>query len=45
MDVDGKENANNLDFKFSAMPTYDGVQLTPLMKTKRLCQNILQEIK
>ena len=34
MDVDGKEDANNLDFKFSAMPTYNGVQLSPLMKTK-----------
>lgn len=34
MDVEGKEYANNLDFKFSAMPTYNGVQLTPLMKTK-----------
>jgi arabinogalactan oligomer/maltooligosaccharide transport system substrate-binding protein len=33
-DVDGKENANNLDFKFSAMPTYKGKQLTPLYKTK-----------
>ncbi|MBU1145389.1 MAG: ABC transporter substrate-binding protein [Firmicutes bacterium] len=33
-DVDGKETANEYDFKFSAMPTYDGVQLTPLMKTK-----------
>ena len=34
MDVDGKEDANNLDFKFSAMPTYKGVRLAPLVKTK-----------
>lgn len=34
MDVDGKETENNLDFKFSAMPTYDGQVLSPLMKTK-----------
>jgi len=39
MDVDGKETANSLDFKFSAMPTYDGVQLTPLMKTKGFVVN------
>jgi arabinogalactan oligomer / maltooligosaccharide transport system substrate-binding protein len=38
-DVDGKENANNIDVKFSAMPTYKGVQLTPLMKTKGFVVN------
>jgi len=39
MDVDGKEAANSLDFKFSVMPTYDGVQLSPLMKTKGFVVN------
>lgn len=39
MDVDGKETANSLDFKFSVMPTYDGEQLSPLMKTKGFVVN------
>lgn len=39
MDVDGKEDANNLDFKFAAMPTYGGKQLSPLMKTKGFAIN------
>ncbi len=39
MDVDGKEEANSLDFKFSVMPTYDDVQLSPLMKTKGFVLN------
>jgi arabinogalactan oligomer/maltooligosaccharide transport system substrate-binding protein len=39
MDVDGKEVANSLDFKFSVMPTYDDVQLAPLMKTKGFVVN------
>lgn len=43
MDVDGKEDANQLDFKFSAMPTYKGVQLTPLMKTKGFVVNAYTE--
>jgi arabinogalactan oligomer/maltooligosaccharide transport system substrate-binding protein len=34
MNIEGKENSNNLDFKFSAMPTYGGKQLAPLIKTK-----------
>ena len=39
MDVDVKEDANQLDFKFSAMPTYKGIQLAPLMKTKGFVVN------
>jgi arabinogalactan oligomer / maltooligosaccharide transport system substrate-binding protein len=39
MDVDGKEATENLDFKFSAMPTYEGQQLSPLMKTKGFVVN------
>jgi arabinogalactan oligomer/maltooligosaccharide transport system substrate-binding protein len=39
MDVDGKEASNNLDFKFSALPTFDGEQLSPLMKTKGFVVN------
>ncbi|MFU8793556.1 MAG: extracellular solute-binding protein [Acholeplasmataceae bacterium] len=34
MDVQSKVDENNLTFRFSPMPTYNGVQLTPLMKTK-----------
>lgn len=34
MDVDGKETEHGYDFKFSPMPTYNDIQLTPLMKTK-----------
>ena len=34
MDVQSKVDANNLTFRFSPMPTFNGVQLTPLMKTK-----------
>lgn len=43
MDVDGKEAANSLDFKFSAMPTFEGVQLAPLMKTKGFVINAYTE--
>lgn len=43
MDVDGKETDNSLDFKFSIMPTYDGVQLSPLMKTKGFVINAYTE--
>jgi arabinogalactan oligomer / maltooligosaccharide transport system substrate-binding protein len=39
MNVDGKETENALDFKFSQMPTYNGVQLSPLMKTKGFVLN------
>jgi arabinogalactan oligomer/maltooligosaccharide transport system substrate-binding protein len=42
-DVDGKEASNNLDFKFSAMPTYEGRQLSPLMKTKGFVLNAYTE--
>jgi arabinogalactan oligomer / maltooligosaccharide transport system substrate-binding protein len=34
MDVSSKVAENNLTFRFSPMPTYNGVQLTPIMKTK-----------
>lgn len=43
MDVDGKEAANNLDFKFSTMPTFEGEQLAPLMKTKGFVINAYTE--
>ncbi|MEC9484502.1 MAG: extracellular solute-binding protein [Candidatus Izemoplasma sp.] len=43
MNVDGKEAEHGYDFKFSAMPTYDGVQLTPLMKTKGFVVNAFTE--
>lgn len=33
-DVDGKEDENNIDVRFSPMPTWEGNQLTPLVKTK-----------
>ena len=43
MDVDGKEEENNLDFKFSPMPTYDGGQPAPLVKTKGFAINAYTE--
>jgi arabinogalactan oligomer/maltooligosaccharide transport system substrate-binding protein len=43
MDVDGKEAANSLDFKFSPMPTFAGQQLSPLMKTKGFVINAYTE--
>ncbi|MFW6298843.1 MAG: extracellular solute-binding protein [Bacillota bacterium] len=33
-DVDGAEESTEFDFRFSKMPTYDGEDLHPLMKTK-----------
>ena len=33
-DVDGAEEATGFNFRFSKMPTYEGEELNPLMKTK-----------
>ncbi len=43
MNVDGKETEHGYDFKFSAMPTFDGEQLSPLMKTKGFVINAYTE--
>ncbi len=42
-DVDGKEAEHGYDFRFSPMPTYDGTQLTPFMKTKGFVVNAFTE--
>ncbi len=43
MDVETNENTYNADFVFSPMPTYDGVQLSPIVKTKGFVVNIYSD--
>lgn len=44
MDVDTAENTYNSDFVFSAMPKYNNVQLTPLVKTKGFAVNAYSDV-
>ncbi len=39
MDVNGKETENNINIKFSFMPTYKGIQGAPFIKTKGFVVN------
>ncbi len=42
--VDGAEDSTGFDFRFSEMPTYDGEDLHPLMKTKGFVINGFTEV-